>query len=157
MKGQISIGGFYLSDLLCRVSRQSFHEILQAAHISRSKGKDIVFTVGVYHGQGKLVVSLFSLQGISGKIIQKIFRPSLIPLVVKARMIVFHTLGKLGPQPVLLGDKQRSGDIFLHDRIQMFQELQRREIFVGSVYIRSPLARFPAVIQVQHGVHIVEP
>ena len=115
-----------------------------------------MFAVCVQHRECQLIMYIFPFNRIFGKICHKIFGPVVVPFIIKTYMIIFYSICKFWPQTILLRDQKGSRNLFGYNGSQMFQEFHSCQIFVGTVNIRFPLSIFSAIIQIKHGIHIIQ-
>ena len=89
-----------------------------------------MLTVRIKHGQRKLIMDIFSLDRIFGKICKKISCPVIIPFIIKADVIILHTSGEFRPEAIFLCDRKRSRKLLIQNRIQMLEKFHRFQIFI---------------------------
>ena len=75
----------------------------RTAHIPASQSEYVMLAVRIYHGKSELVMIISAGIGRCAEIGEEILCPASAPFIVKSKMVILHTVRKLGPKTVLLG------------------------------------------------------
>ena len=89
-------------------------------------------------------------------IFQEIVHPSHVPFMGEAQSVLFRFSGHFRPCCGFLCDHHCSMISAQHNAVQMFEELDRFQIFIAAVNIRGPLTVFSSIIQIKNGCHRID-
>ena len=130
---------FHVNDLVVRNTEQEF------------------LTVGIDHREGKLIMMSAAEHRIVFHILDEVIHPSHIPFIVKAKTVVLQIPGDLRPCGGFLGNQHRVRNLFFEDTVQVFQEIDRFQVFIAAVNVCNPLAVLFSIVQIKHGGNRIHP
>ena len=119
-------------------------------HLIVGKWQDIVLRKSIHHAESQFIVVVGAVDWVQRNIAEHIVHPAHIPLEVKAQSAHIRRLGDQRPCGGFFGNHQHICMLAQNSRVELFQKLHRFQILVAAVDIRSPLPRFPAIIQIEH-------
>ena len=106
--------------VLKRLSRHLIDQgTFSVNHLVVREDENEIFTVGVNHAEGQLIVVVAPEIWILLHIAQKIVHPAHVPFIIKAKTAVLHVTGNLRPCRRFLGNQNRAVLASSEDRVQM--------------------------------------
>ena len=90
------------------------------------------------------------------EIAEGVVHPAHVPLHAEAEPAHVRGARHHRPRRRLLGDRLRVRVLAIHGLVELPQERHGLQILVAAIFVRDPLARFTAVIEVQHRRHAVD-
>ena len=87
---------------------------------------------------------------------QRVVHPAHVPFEAESQSAEVGHARHAGPGRRLLGDGHRAREELVDRRVGLLQELHGLEILSAAVDVRSPAARRPRVIEIEHRCHRVD-
>ncbi len=113
--------------------------------------KNVILGAVVAHGKSHAVVVALAHDRIQLHVLAEVMHPAHVPLEVKSKAAVLGLGRDLGPRCGLLSDREETGMCAMDHGVEMFEELDRVEVFVSAVLVGQPMAVLLAVVEIQHG------
>ena len=118
---------------------------------SWEKGKKEIFGEGVEKRKGELVVFVFAMDGVLGKIFQRVVHPAHVPFEAEAEAAEIGGARDGGPGSGFFGDGEDAGKFAVSDFVHALDEINGVEIFAAAELIGDPFAGFAGVVEIEHG------
>ena len=118
--------------------------------------QDVVLVERVQAAEGELVVMEAAVHRIAREVRQRVVHPAHVPLHAEAEPAHVRRARHHRPRRRLLGDRLRVGVLAIDRLVELPQERDRLQVLVAAVFVRDPLARFAAVVEVEHRGHAVD-
>jgi len=122
-------------------------------HLVVGEDEHEVLVKGIEKREGDVVVVMFAVDGVLGEVPKGVVHPPMFHLSRSPGPEVDRAL--TAARRRLLGDGGRAGALLVDDPVEIPQEVDRFEVLSAAEAVGDPLARPPAVIQVQHARHRV--
>ncbi len=126
-------------------------------HLVMGKYQHKLFAVGIDHAEGQLSVMVTSEIGIVLYIVQIVIHKAHIPLQIETQSPCVQVSRDRRKRRALLGYGKHSGIPFLHDGVQMLDQLDCLKILLSPIHIGDPFSVSFAVVQIEHTCHRIHP
>ena len=157
MDHQVSESHPQICKFLFLISREfGYQRSLAMVNGTMRERKYKILAVIVDHTENQITVMISAEDRIQLHIAEEITLPAIVPLIIKTESVLRNRSRYLRVSRMFLCDQHRVAALFLKYGIQLFQEVNRIQIFISAVDIGYPLTFIFAVIQIQHrfnGVH----
>ncbi len=130
---------------------------LAVHHLVMAQDQDEILMKSIEQSKSDHVVVIFAIDGIFGKIGQKIVHPTHIPFEIESKPTEVGGFGNARPGGRFFGDHHHPGIIAENQLVQAFEEIDCLEVFAAAVLVGNPLPCFARVIEVDHGSHGIDP
>ena len=151
MRHHISQHGAHSRKLLAVLA---WHLVDQRAfavdHLVVGQRQHIIFGKCIHHTEGKFVVIVRAIDRVERYVAEHVVHPAHVPLEVEAKPVHIRRFGDQRPCRGLLSDHQHVGVFAQNCTVELFDKLHRLQVLIATMYIRCPLPRFLAVVQIQH-------
>ena len=109
-----------------------------------------VFGERVDQRERQLVLVVTAMDRLLPHVTQGVVHPPHVPLVREPQSAVVQRPRDAGPRRRFFGHRDHAGVTLVDRGVELFEEVDRFQVLASAVLVRHPLARFAAVIQVQH-------
>ena len=115
------------------------------------EGKHEILAEGVEHREGELVVFVFAVDGIRGKIFQRVVHPAHVPFEAEAEAAEVGGPRDAGPGRGFFGDGENAGEAAVRDFVHALNEGDGVKIFAAAIFVGNPLALLARIVEIEHG------
>ncbi len=148
----------HVGELLPQVAGHLIQERALAVHnfIVR-KRQDKIFVEGVNQRERQLIVMKRAVNWILAEVAERVVHPAHVPFEAESQPAHVGGARNAGPRGRFLGNRQNAGVLQVRLQIEFLDERNGLQIFAAAKFVGNPIARLPAVIEVQHRGHGVDP
>ena len=111
---------------------------------------DEMLAVLVEHGESELVVMVLAVHRILAEVEERVVHPAHVPLEGEPEPAVAHRLGHAGPRGRFFRDGETARRLQPNRLVGLLEKLDRFQVFASAILVAQPLARFAAVVEIQH-------
>ncbi len=130
---------------------------LAVHHLVMGQRHDVVLREGVHHGEGEQLVVARTPGEVGLAVIEGVVHPAHIPLVVEAQAAYLGGTSYQGPGGGLLGHHHGVGVVLAHGLVDVADEVDGLEVFLGALVVELLLAGVVhAKVEIEHGGHAVD-
>ena len=127
------------------------HGALEMDDFIVGKNKNELFRICIGHTECHLVVVELTEIWIQLHVIQEVMHPAHVPLVSKAKTIIFRCFCNLRPCCGFFRNDECSVFSSTDQRIQMLEEFHCIQVAIAAILIGNPLSILTSIVQIQHG------
>src|SRR5205823_9995738 len=103
-----------------------------------------------------LMVMMRPIQRILLEVLQGLVHPPHVPLEGESEAAFVRRLCHIRPRRRFLRHREAAGRLVTNCLIELLEELDRLEVLASAETVAHPLARFAAVVEIQHGCYGVD-
>ena len=119
------------------------------------KNKNELLRICIGHTECHLVVVEFAEIWIQFHVIQEVMHPAHVPLVCKAKTVIFRCFRDLRPCCGFFRYNKCTVFSATDQGIQMLEEFHGIQVSIAAIFVGNPLTILTAIVQIQHGCNCI--